>query len=52
MHFIMNEFGREVLLDEPVVRRWDSLPLLRSCKVRLAKICRFESVCIGENLDE
>jgi hypothetical protein len=32
MHFICR--GEKILLDEPVVCRRDSLPLLRSCKVR------------------
>ena len=33
----------KILLDEPVVCRRDSLPLLRSCKVRFVGLVRFES---------
>lgn len=34
MHYIYIYVGVKILLDEPVVCRRDSLPLLRSCKVR------------------
>jgi hypothetical protein len=37
MHSFMQKICRKILLDEPVVRRWNSLPLLWSCKVRLAE---------------
>lgn len=42
---IRQKVYREILLDEPVVRRWDSLTLLRSCK-------SFGSDSIRGNMDK
>jgi hypothetical protein len=52
MASFMQKFGRKILLDEPVVRRWNSLPLLWSCKVRLAETWISISMRIRKNMDE